>query len=147
MVRGPKAAASRHWLLVVLGLVLPAANLGAAEVPPLVLPIGVALAMVVSAADGHKENASSVATTDPRSSRRGPLGFLPKELHIPNGYDLDYDRPIRSWADPVDRDRIVSVDVFRRTRGWRVSLAYDEESAGVYAGSSQVFGITFEHEF
>jgi len=107
--------------------------------------------MGVTAAEAPRENAAPLATIrggSSRGRRPAPLGFLPQGLHIPDGYDEDYDRPIRRWADPVDRDRIVSFDVFRRPRhGWMVSVAYDKESQGLYSSSGDVFGVTFEYEF
>ena len=150
VIRGLKRSAPRHWAVVVIGLAIPSLNLTAAEVPSLVLPLGVALAVGVSAADAPREKASPIATLSGGGRRGRPesLGFLPDELHIPDGYDDEYDRPIKRWAKPIDRDKIVSFDLFRRPqRGWMASIAYDEESKGVYGGSGELFLIKFEREF
>jgi hypothetical protein len=147
VIRGLKPSAPRHWAVVVIGLAIPSLNLAAAEVPSLVLPLGVALALGVSAADAPREKASPIATLSGgrRHGRPQVLGFLPDELHIPDGYDEEYGRPIKRWAKPIDRDKIVSFDLFRHPQhGWMASVAYDQESRGPYAGSGDVFGIKFE---
>jgi hypothetical protein len=147
---GPKRGATRHWLTLLLGLAVPTTNAIAGDVPPLTLPVGAALALVVSAVEARHGGITLPVRPSSMRTRNHPPppSFIPRRIHIPDSYSEEFERPLRSWVAPTDSDRIVSLDLFPRPqRGWMISVAYDEESSGPYTTADQVFGITFEYEF
>lgn len=144
----PKRGATRHWVTFLLGLAIPATTAGAGEVPPLTLPVGAALAIVISAVEGRQTGVTLPLRPSVRRRHPPPPSFIPHRLHIPDAYSEEFERPLRTYVAPTDSDRIVSLDLFPRPqRGWMLSFAYDEESSGPYTTSDQVFGVTFEYEF
>jgi hypothetical protein len=145
---GPTHGAARHAVLVALGLVVAAAKAAAGDVPPVVLPVGAALAIVVSAVEGRPALASLPLGASVRTGHPKRPAFIPRRVNIPDAYSEEFERPLRSYVAPTDSDRIVSFDLFPRPRrGWMISLAYAEEESGPYSTSDQVFGVTFEYQF
>ena len=131
----------------ILALVLAGADVVSAESDaPLVLPLA-NVAAVTAAADPEpvsRHAVTAIRIPPPRTSG----GPLPAQLHIPDGYAVDIDRKTPLFAAPVDSDRIVSMDLFRRPRhGWMMSFAYDQEARGPLRGGGDVIGIVFEHGF
>jgi hypothetical protein len=59
----------------------------------------------------------------------GLFGFLPRQLWVPNGYEIDLDRDPPRFAAPIDRDTLVGFDVpGGPSRRLRARLAWAEES-------------------
>lgn len=73
--------------------------------------------------------------------------IVPSRFHIPDGYALDFDRDAPRFAEPIDRDNMVAVELFGTQRhGVGVFLDYDEESYPIGAGS-EFFAVRFERPF
>ena len=132
----------------ILALVLAGADVVSAESDaPLVLPLG-NVAAVTAVSDPEPPVSRHAITAIRIPSPRTSGGPLPARLHIPDGYAVDIDRKTPLFAAPVDSDRIVSMDLFRRPRhGWMMSFAYDQEARGPLPGGGDVIGIVFEHGF
>jgi len=112
--------------------------------PNLVLPLVTAIAFASVASDVPRQ----VATLDP--GRRPLLTLIPKQVHIPDGYEYDFEDYVglRRPSDMVDNDRIVSYDILRRPRrGWMVFVAYDEEYRGPITGRSDVIRFELKRRF
>lgn len=138
-------AATRKTLAALgVSLLLRAVPAHADGSPQLLLPLVAALA-AASAAQGLPQTHGAA---DAR--HREMLRWLPKQLQIPDAYaDAEQDFiDVRRSFDPIDADRIVWLDFFRRPqRGWMASLAYDEEVRGPLAPTDDVIRIYFEHRF
>ena len=112
----------------------------------LLLPLVAAMAFGVSAVQEPEAPASAVPFTTPAPPRRKSL--LPSRLQIPDGYAIDVDRNPPRFVTPVDRDRIVGLDLMGRPRhGWTASLTYDEESRHPLPGSGELFRLIFKRRF
>jgi hypothetical protein len=73
--------------------------------------------------------------------------IVPSRFHIPDGYALDFDRDAPRFAEPIDRDNMVAIELFGTQRhGVGVFLDYDEESYPIGAGS-EFFALRFERPF
>lgn len=106
--------------------------------PQLILPLIAALAVGRSALEVHAAA---------RSEASGLRAMLPKSLHIPDGYEIDFDRDPPRFADPVDRDQRVSLDLLPRpVRGAMVKFSYDEESAPLGDGAD-LLRVVIERRF
>lgn len=103
--------------------------------PVLILPLVAALALGRSVFALH-----DAATTRPSFRDR-----LPKQLVIPDGYEIDVGRDPLRFADPVDRDKLVGFDLMPRRRfGAMLSFSYDEESLPAMGGGSELFRLQLE---
>src|SRR5881628_89117 len=120
-----RRAAVRNGLAAIMAaLLLQAASALADGAPNLILPLVTAIAFASAASNVTRQ----VATLDP--GKRPLLSLIPKQVHVVDGYEYDFEEYVglRRPNDVVDRDRIVSYEVFRRPRrGWMASFAYDEE--------------------
>jgi len=116
-----------------------------AEGPPnLVLPLVSAIAFASAASEAPRQ----VATLGP--GNRPLLSLIPKQVHIVDGYEYDFDDYVglRRPRNLVDSDRIVSYDILRRPRrGWMAFVAYDEEYRGPVTGRSDVLRIGLKRRF
>jgi len=148
MTSGRRLAAARHGLVVLLAAqLLPTAVAFAEGDLQLLLPLVSAMALGVGAVE-----ATEAAHATPHLGLPGPPrssnSVVPKRLLIPDGYAIDFDRSPRRFAAPVDRDRIVALDVMPKPRhGWTASVAYDEEKRGPFPGSGDVVRFLFERRF
>jgi len=145
MTLAPAKAATRIALAAVgLSLLAPAPVAAESSGPPLVLPLVAALT-VASAFRGLPEASNA---RDPR--HREMLRFIPKQIQFPDAYaDAEHDFiDVRRSFEPVNRDRIVWLDMMPRPRrGWMASFAYDQEVRGPLAPTDDVLRIYFEHKF
>ena len=116
-------------MAVIVGIVLPTTIARAESQSSLLLPITMALAIAGSAAE-----VQAAAPQHPFNNLAAPppprrLQFLPRRLVIPDGYALDDDRDPPMFAAPVNRDRLVALDLVDDPRHhMSASLAFDEES-------------------
>lgn len=120
-----------------LGAAIPSRAYAESASPQLLLPLLGALAVTRSAflLQGSRPQTAAL--------RR----LLPDSLHIPDLYALDVDRDPPRFADPVDRDKLVSFDLLPRpVRGAMLSLSYDDESTRI-GESSKLFRLVFELRF
>src|SRR2546430_13105791 len=80
--------------------------------------------------------------------RPGAVSLLPHRLDIPDGYAEDLDRGPPRFVAPVDRDRIVGLDLLGgQRRGWTAEAAYDEEKRGPFHGTADVLRVVLEYHF
>ena len=138
-------AAVRNGLAAIMAaLLLQAAPAFADGAPNLILPLVTAIAFASAASDVHRQ----VGTLDP--GRRPLLSLIPKQVHIVDGYQYDFEDYVglRRPKDMVDSDRIVSYDILRQPRrGWMAHVAYDEEYRGPVTGHSDVLRIELKRRF
>ena len=138
------AAARNGLAAMMVALVLQTTPALADGAPNLILPLVTAIAFASAASNVPQQ----VATLDP--GRRPLLSLIPKQVHLVDGYQYDFEEYVglRRPNDVVDRDRIVSYEVFRRPRrGWMASFAYDEEYRGPVTGRSEVLRIELKRKF
>jgi len=140
-----RRAAARHGLAAIVAVLLlqttPALADGA---PNLILPLVTAIAFASAASNVPRQ----VATLDP--GRRPLLSLIPKDVHIVDGYEYDFEEYVglRRPRDMVDRDRLVSYDIPRMPRrGWTAYVAYDEEYRGPVTGRSDVLRLELKYPF
>ena len=141
---GRRAAARNGLAAMMLALVLQAAPALADGAPNLILPLVSAIAFASAASNVPRQ----VATLDP--GRRPLLSLVPKQVHIVDGYQYDFEDYVglKRPSDMVDSDRIVSYDILRRPlRGWMAFVAYDEEYRGPVTGRSDILRIELKHRF
>ena len=127
-----------------VALVTRAAPALADGAPNLVLPLVTAIAFASAASEAPRQ----VATLGP--GNRPLLSLIPKQVHIVDGYEYDFDDYVglRRPRNLVDSDRIVSYDILRRPRrGWMAFVAYDEEYRGPVTGRSDILRIELKHRF
>lgn len=109
--------------------------------PALLLPFRATLAIV------ERPARAPIATgTEPRRWRGPAPGapppppeFIPKRIHIPDLYAVDFERDPPRFAEPVDADRMVALELVpaaRRRPGF--SLVYDTESLPIGDSSDRV---------
>ena len=80
--------------------------------------------------------------------RPGAVSLVPHRVSIPDGYAEDVDTDPPRFVDPVNRDRIVALDLFGRPRrGWTAWAAYDEEKRGPFKGTADVLRFVVEFHF
>jgi hypothetical protein len=139
-----RAAARNCIAALTVTLALHPAPVFADGAPNLILPLVSAIAFASAASNVPRQ----VATLDP--GKRPLLSLIPKQVHVVDGYEYDFEEYVglRRPNDVVDRDRIVSYEVFRRPRrGWMASFAYDEEYRGPVTGRSEVLRLEFKRRF
>ena len=127
-----------------VALVTRAAPALADGAPNLVLPLVTAIAFASAASEAPRQ----VATLGP--GNRPLLSLIPKQVHIVDGYEYDFDDYVglRRPRNLVDSDRIVSYDILRRPRrGWMAFVAYDEEYRGPVTGRSDIVRIGLKRRF
>ncbi len=139
-----RAAVRNGSAAIMAALLLQATPALADGAPNLILPLVTAIAFASAASDVHRQ----VGTLDP--GRRPLLSLIPKQVHIVDGYQYDFEDYVglRRPNDMVDSDRIVSYDILRRPRrGWMAHVAYDEEYRGPVSSRGDVLRIEFKHRF
>jgi len=73
--------------------------------------------------------------------------IVPSRVHVPDGYALDFDRDAPRFAEPIDRDNLVAIEVFSMKRhGVQMFLDYDEESYPIGDGGDY-FAVRLERRF
>ena len=138
------AAARNGFAATMVALLLQAARARADGAPNLILPLVTAIAFASAASNVPRQ----VATLDP--GQRPLLSLIPKQVHIPDGYEYDFEDYVglKRPSDLIDRDRIVSFDILRQPhRGWMAHVAYDEEYRGPVSSRRDVLRIEFKHRF
>jgi hypothetical protein len=117
--------------------------------PALVLPLRDALALV------ERPVRAAVAPTDVSARWRGPAPgapppppeFIPKRIHIPDRYAIDFERDAPRFAEPVDAKRRVALELLPSTsRRPSLSFIYDTESLPIGDSSDRV-SVRFELPF
>ena len=147
----PRNTAARNALgalLIVQAMIAPIA-LAEGEAQ-LILPLMSAMAFGVAAAEATREQSASVSPslTATPPPRRGAASLLPHRVSIPDGYAEDVDTDPPRFVDPVNRDRIVALDLLGRPRGgWTAYAAYDEEKRGPFKGTADVLRFVVEFHF
>ena len=146
----PRITAARNALgalLIVQAMIAPIA-LAEGEAQ-LILPLVSAMALGVAAAQATRTpptGASSLGVSPP--PRPGAVSLIPQRIEIPDGYAVDVDTDPPRFVAPVDRNRIVGVDLFGRPRrGWTACAAYDEEKRGPFKGTADVLRFVVEYHF
>jgi len=137
-------AARNGFAAIAVVLVLRAAPALAEGAPNLILPLVSAIALASAASNVSQQ----VATLDPGALPL--LSLLPKQVHIVDGYEYDFEDfvGLKPPKDIVDRDRIASFDLIRQPRrGWIVFVAYDEESRSPVTGRSEVLRLELKRRF
>ena len=90
----------------------------------------------------------TIVTTVTPPPRPGAVSLLPHRISIPDGYADDFDTDPPRFVDPVNRDRIVALDLLGRPRGgWTACAAYDEEKRGPFKGTADVLRLVLEFRF
>jgi len=134
-------------LLIVQALIAPIA-LAEGEAQ-LILPLVSAMALGVAAAEATRTEpsvASPLRVSPP--PRSGAISLLPHRLTIPDGYAVDVDTGPPRFVDPVDRNRLVALDLIGQPHGgWTASAAYDEEKRGPFNGTAEVLRLVLEFHF
>ena len=138
IARRTAAARNAFAILIAVGI-SPATTFAAGGEPQLLLPLVAAITLGASAVSGANEMAHDAS---------GGLSIIPPRMHIPDLYAIEYDRDPARFAEPIDNDRLVSLDLLPGRRwGWMPSLAYDNESPQVLGPSSTVIRLTVEYNF
>ena len=76
-----------------------------------------------------------------------PPGFIPKRIHIPDLYRIDCERDAPRFAEPVDNDKLVALEVLPSTATRpSVSFRFDKESLPIGDSSSRL-SVEFELPF
>jgi len=142
-------AATRNVALVVaVGSMFLATIVRAESQVELLLPLVKAMAFGVAAARASTPEQVAPGPFSARVQSGRPLTFLPKQLQIPDGYDIEYEFALPRYATPVGRDRIVSYDLLSHPRrGWMASVAYDEESRRPIQGTGDVLRFLLHVDF
>src|SRR6266849_3304834 len=137
----PAARNALGVLLVMQALVAPIAL--AESEAQLILPLMRAMAFGFAAAEAARsQSAGAPPLTVAPPPRPGAASLLPNRISIPDGYAEDIDSGPPRFVEPVDRDRIVAVDLLGRPRrGWTAWAAYDEEKRGPFKGTADVLRV------
>ena len=146
--RHPAARNALAALLVSQALIAPIA-LAEGEAQ-LILPLVSAMAFGVAAAQATRAQSSNSAPplTVAPPPRPGAVSLLPHRLDIPDGYAEHLDSGPPRFVAPVDRDRVVGLDLLGgQRRGWTAEAAYDEEKRGPFHGTADVLRIVLEYRF
>ena len=141
---GRRAAARNRLAAMTVALLAQAAAARADGPPDLILPLVTAIAFASAASNVPRQ----VATLDPGG--RPLLSLLPKQVHIVDGYQYDFEDwvGLKQPRDLVDSDRIASFDILRQPRrGWTAHVAYDEEYRGPLAGRTEVLRLELKRRF
>jgi len=158
MSPAPRYPAARNALAALLTAQALIAPIVLAEnEAQLVLPLVSAMAFGVAAAEATREQPASVspltaASLPPLTAapppRPGAVSLLPHRISIPDGYAEDIDTDPPRFVEPVNRDRIVALDLLGRPRGgWTAWAAYDEEKRGPFKGTADVLRLVVEFHF
>ena len=79
---------------------------------------------------------------------RQPPKIVPRAVHIPDAYSMEYDRDPPRFAEPVNRNNMVKVDIpGLRPGGWRPLLSFDEQSRGPLGRSDNLMRLLVEHRW
>ncbi|HWP67055.1 MAG TPA: hypothetical protein VNO26_14245 [Candidatus Limnocylindria bacterium] len=110
----------------------------------LLLPLSDTLALIERQASAERSAGDAPGVLP---SRRGPApgapppppAFIPKRIHVPDLYRVDYERDAPRFAEPVDNDRMVALE-FLPPAGRRpgVAFTYDTESLPIGDSSDRV---------
>jgi hypothetical protein len=113
------------------------------------LPLKLALAIGSSALEARRAAAQQPAAAVPGApQRRKAPSIVPRQLHIPDGYSLEYDRDPPRFAEPVNRNNLVKVDIpGPRPHGWKTLLSWDEQSRGPLGHSDNLLRVVVEYRW
>ena len=139
----------RRTLSRQLGLVAALACASAAaaqDVDVLRLPIDRTLA-VLSRPRPAPARQVSVRRRPTTATPSGQPAFIPRRIHVPDGYQIDVGRDAPRFAAPLDDDTLVSLELLApaATRPG-VALSYDQESPPIGDGSERV-SLRLEYRF
>src|SRR5262245_28816683 len=137
-----RSAAARNALAALITtamITLPTVTLAGEGQPSLLLPLMAAIALATGGS--HAMSAAD-------APRTGGFSIIPPHMHIPDLYALDDDRDPARFAEPLDNDRLFSIDLMPHPqKGWMAYLVYDSESPQVLGKSSSIVRIRFEYDF
>jgi hypothetical protein len=103
-----------------MALVATPAEVRAGNDTVLVLPLARAVALI------HDERAAPNGRPDTTSRFRA---LIPKRIHIPDLYHVDCERDAPRFAEPVDNDKLVALELVPATQiRPSVSFRFDKES-------------------
>jgi len=75
------------------------------------------------------------------------VDIVPSRFHVPDGYAIDFDRDAPRFAEPVDRDNMVAIELLGPKRyGVGMFIDYDEESFPIGDGG-EFFAVRIERLF
>ena len=104
----------------------------------LVLPLAQAIALI------HEHRAAPNARADTASRFRA---LIPKRIHIPDLYRIDEERDPPRFAEPVDNDKLVALELVPATSLHpSVSFRFDNESLPI-GDSSKRLSVQLEFDF
>ena len=111
--------------------------------PVLILPLRDALAIVerpaTPSASPHTVGIPSAWRGAVAGAPPPPPGFIPKRIHIPDLYRVDYERDAPRFAEPVDNDKMVALELLPSTPiRPSVSFRFDKESLPLGDSSSRL---------
>lgn len=118
-------------------VMLPARAFAADGETQLLLPLVAAVALGASAVTGAHH-----------ASHGAGLWIIPPRMHIPDLYAVDFDRDPAEFAEAIDTDRMLSLDLLPRAhRGWMPALVYDHESTYRVRRQGSVVRLSVEYDF
>ena len=113
-----------------IALLAPAAEVGADDVV-LVLPLARAIALI------DRRTGDTPAMRSDATSRFRTL--IPKRIHIPDLYRIDCERDAPRFAEPVDNDKMVALELLPSTPlRPSVTFRFDKESLPLGDSSNRV---------
>ena len=138
-------------VVVAASMLSPSAASAGDEVGRFSLPVKLVPTMASSALEAHRtvlvawEPAAAVPGA-PKT--RQPPKIVPRAVHIPDAYSMEYDRDPPRFAEPVNRNNLVKVDIpGPRPGGWRPLLSFDEQSRGPLGRSDNLLRLVVEHRW
>ena len=124
--------------VVLIALVATPTPVRAGADPVLVLPLARAIALV------HEKRAAPGARSDTTSRFRA---LIPKRIQIPDLYRVDCERDAPHFAEPVDNDKMVALELVPATPiRPSVSFRFDKESLPL-GDSSNRLSVELEFPF
>jgi len=143
---------SRRVLMLTVLLVAFQASAGNAEGPPtqLVLPLLATLAMGRSVYQLHVSGSSAHPFGFARGELPAKPTFIPSFLTIPDLYAVDVsDRDPRRFAAPVDRNKLLSLNLLPKSLSVdrSLSVVYETESLPALSNTSRLLRLQFEVDF
>jgi hypothetical protein len=123
----------------------------AGDAPVLILPMRDALAIVERPATSGTSSQTPIAASAWRGAAPGapppPPAFIPRRIHIPDLYRVDYERDAPRFAEPVDNDKMVALELVPSTPiRPSMSFRFDKESLPLGDSSSRL-SVEFELPF
>jgi hypothetical protein len=138
-------------VVVAASLLRPSAACAGDEGGRFSLPEKLVLTIASSALEAHRPISVAwepAAAVPGAPKTRQPPKIVPRAVHIPDAYSLEYDRDPPRFAEPVNRNNMVKVDIpGPRPDGWRTFLSFDEQSRGPVGRSDNLMRLVVEHRW